>query len=179
MKKQTILFLIVTAGLLMSACASRKTLYFDQKMRQNIESYKIDLPDIQFYNSKKIVLERNLSYEETKVASGKIRFENGKIIEKVTIKKRTPGVCENFDDDFLDVSFEQGDNNTLRFIRDKKDHYRLSALEWKNRFGKVDYDTVFFYISPGGEKALLKIKAEDIYRFEKKERVAPGRKLSR
>ncbi|MBW7847460.1 MAG: hypothetical protein H3C41_05165 [Bacteroidales bacterium] len=179
MKKQIKQFIVIALLLMVSACASRKTIYFDQQIRKNIESYGIDLPDIQFYNSKKIVLARDLSYEETKVASGKIRFENGRFIEKIIIKKRTPGVCENFDDRFLEISFEHGDNTKLKFILDSKDYYRLSAMEWKNRYGKIAYDTTVYYIQPGGEKALLKIKAEDIYRFDRKERVAPGRKLSK
>ncbi len=179
MKNKTNIFLFATLMVIGTACASRKTVYFDQQLRRNIESYGIDLPDVQFYNSKKIVLERDLSYEETKVASGKIRFENGRFIEKIIIKKRTPGVCENFEDNFVEVSFEQGDNTTLKFMRDGKNYYRLSALEWKNRLGKVAYDTTMYFILPGGENALLKVKAEDIYRFEKKERVAPGRKLSK
>ncbi len=179
MKMMSIRFLIlvVFSGLLI-ACASKKTVYFDQSLRENVASYQIELTDVQFYNSSKIILERDLNYEETKVASGKIRFENGRFIERIIIKKNTPGVCENFTDEMIDVSFEQGDNRVLKFVRDGQDRYRISALEWQNKHGKVAYDTTHFFIVPGGEKALLKVRLEDIYNFKKEERVAPGRSIS-
>ena len=72
-------------------------------------------------------------------------------------------MCETFDDNMIDVSFEQGENRQLKFVRDSQDKYRISALEWKNKEGKINYDTTFFYIAPGGERALLKVKLEDIY----------------
>ena len=78
--KLFVLLALLSVGLL-SACASRKAVYFTQSIRENVESYDITVDQIQFYNSHKIVLYRNLSYEETKVASGKIRFENGEFID--------------------------------------------------------------------------------------------------
>lgn len=175
--KLVVLALLVSLGFL-SACASKKAVLFTQAIRENVESYDITLDQIQFYNSHKIVLYRNLSYEETKVASGKIRFENGEFIERVIIKKNTPGVCEGFTDQIIDVAFEQGENRQLKFVRDSQDKYRISALEWNNKEGKVAYDTTFFYISQGGEHALLKVKLEDIFKFKTEERVAPGRSIN-
>ena len=175
--KLFVLLALLSVGLL-SACAARKAVYFTQPIRQNVESYDIIVDQIQFYNSHKIVLYRNLSYEQTKVASGKIRFENGEFIERIIIKKNTPGLCETFDDNMIDVSFEQGENRQLKFVRDSQDKYRISALEWKNKEGKINYDTTFFYIAPGGERALLKVKLEDIFKFKTEERVAPGRSIS-
>jgi hypothetical protein len=161
-----------------SGCASKKAVYFNQEIRDNVESYEIEMTEIQFYNSHKIVLERNLTYEETKVASGKIRFENGQFIERIIIKKNTPGVCEGFTADMIDVAFEQGENRILKFVRDSENKFRISALEWKDKYGKIAYDTTHFFIVPGGEKAVLKVKLEDIYNFNKQERVAPGRSIS-
>ncbi len=179
MKVTSLHLMLLSFLLFTSACASKKTVLFNQEIRQNVESYNIEMLDIQFYNSSKIVLERDLSYEETKVASGKIRFENGRFIERIIIKKNTPGVCENYDDNVIDVAFEDGENKALKFVRDGSDRYRLSAIEWQNKYGKIAYDTTHYFIVPGGEKAMLKVKLEDIFQIEKKERVAPGRQISR
>lgn len=173
------LFAFVLMLAVAGACATKKTVYFDQLIRQNVESYDIQMTDIQFYNSKEIILERDLSYEETKVASGKIRFENGRFIERIIIKKETPGVCEGFDNEVIDVAFEPGENKVLKFVRDAQDKYRVSAIEWKNKYGKVAYDTTHYFIVPGGEKAILKVKLEDIYKFDKKQRVATGRTIQK
>jgi hypothetical protein len=163
--------------LLLSAC-SPKTIYFTQNTRTKIESNKIDLKDIQYYNSHEIILQRNLSYEETKVASGKISIENGEFVEIITLKKKTPGVCESYTSNSLDVSFEKGENRKLRFIMNPEKNYQVSAIEWKNKFGKVSYDTLTYYIKPGGEKALLKVKKDNVFIYDKKERVIEGRTVT-
>jgi hypothetical protein len=163
--------------LLLTAC-SPKTIYFTQQTRKKIENNKIDLKDIQYYNSHQIILQRNLSYEETKVASGKISIENGEFVEMIILKKKTPGICESYTQYSLDVSFEQGDNRKLRFVLNPEKNYQVSATEWKNKFGKVSYDTLTYYIKPGGEKALLKVKKEDIFTYDKQERVIQGRTVT-
>jgi hypothetical protein len=159
------------------AC-SPKTIYFTQQTRNKIESYGIDLKDIQYYNSHKIILQRNLSYEETKVASGKISIENGEFVEIITLKKNTPGVCEIYTPNSLDVSFESGENRKLKFIQNEDKKYQISAIEWKDKFGKVSYDTLYYYIKPGGEKAMLKVKKDNIFKYDKQERVIKGRTVS-
>lgn len=169
------LFIIIF--LLLTAC-STKTIYFTQQTRNKIESNKIDLKDIQYYNSHQIVLQRNLSFEETKVASGNISVENGEFVEMIILKKKTPGVCESYTPNSLDVSFEQGENRKLRFILNPSKNYQVSAIEWKNKFGKVSYDTLTYYIKPGGEKALLKVRKEDIFTYDKQERIIQGRTVS-
>ncbi|PKP52214.1 MAG: hypothetical protein CVT92_10090 [Bacteroidetes bacterium HGW-Bacteroidetes-1] len=178
MKKYWLIVFPVVILLFFTACASKKTLFFTQGIRENVESYNIDLKDIQFYTSRKIILERNLTYEETNVSSGKVRFENGQYIERIIIKKNTQGVCKEYNTESIDVAFEQGENRDLTFVHNAKDQYQVSAIEWEKKFGRIDYDTTTYYISPGGEKAKLKIKKEDIYKFKKQERVAPGQSVS-
>lgn len=168
---------ILSFLLLISACSPR-TILFTQYMRGKVESQGLDLKDVQFYNSSELILQRNLTYEETKLAQGKINFENGKFIELITIKKMTPGVCESYDKKSLDVSFESGENRKLKFVLNPNQNYQVSALEWKDKYGKVKYDTLYYYIRPGGEKALLKVKKDNIFKLDKQERVAPGRKVS-
>lgn len=152
-----------------------RTILFTQAIRDKIQSDSIDVKEVQFYNSKEIMLQRNLSYEETRIAQGKIKFENGKFIELIIIKKNTPGICDNLGTNLLDVSFEAGENRTLRFMKNTKSHYQITALEWKDKFGRVQYDTLNYYIAPGGDKALLKVEKDYVYKVDKKQRIAPGR----
>lgn len=169
-------WMFVILVLAFTAC-SQKTIYFTQAIRQKVEGDSLEIKDVQFYNSHPITLQRNLTYEETKLASGAINFENGKFIEIIQIKKETPGIVENAEPKSLDIAFEAGDNRFLKFVLNNEMHYQISALEWRDRFGKVNYDTLTYYIKPGGEKALLKVKNDKIFKLDKNERVAPGRKV--
>lgn len=175
LKKLIIAFFVVNT-ILLSGCS--RNILFTHAMRQKIHQDGLDIKEVQFYNSRKFVLQRNLSYEETKIAQGEIRFENGKFIELIEIKKNTPGICESDDSKSLDISFEQGENRKLKFIVNPKTNYQITALEWKDKFGKVNYDTLTYYIAPGGDKTLLKVRKDYIYKIDKKHRVAPGRKVS-
>lgn len=178
MKKhfEQIKWIVVIVLFFITAC-SPKTIFFTQDIRQKIENEGLEIKDVQFYNSHPISLQRNLTYEETKLASGTISVENGKYIEIIQIKKKTPGICENAERGALDIAFEAGDDRFLKFVLNAGMHYQISAIEWRNRFGKVNYDTLTYYIKPGGEKAMLKVKNDKIFKFDKKERVASGRKV--
>lgn len=156
---------------------SPKTIIFTQQIRQKVESDSLNINEVQFYNSHPIVLQRNLTYDETKIASGTIRFENGRYIEIIQIKKGTPGVCEKATHNSLDVAFEAGDNRILKFVMTPEKNYKISAIEWKDRFGKVTYDSLTYYLKPGSEKALLKVKKDHFFKLDKKERIASGRKV--
>ncbi len=170
-----LIFLLLS--LILPSC-SPKTILFTQQIRQKVENESLNLTDVQFYNSHPIILQRNLTYAETKIASGEIQFENGKYIEIIQIKKGTPGVCETANANSLDVSFEAGENRNLKFVLNPRKNYQISALEWKDRFGRVTYDSLTYYLKPGSEKALLKVKRDHIFKLDKKERVAPGRKVA-
>ena len=169
--------LFVFIVLVFTSC-STQTIYFTQQTRSKIESNGIDLKDIQYYNSHKIILQRNLSYEETKVASGNISIENGEFVEIITLNRGTPGICESYTFNSLDISFEKGENRKLRFIMNSEKNYQISAIEWKDKFGKVSYDTLTYYIKPGGEKALLKVKKDNNFVYDKKERIIEGRTIT-
>ena len=138
---------------------------------------EINLKNVQFYNSKKIVLKRNLSLEQTKVRQGKIRFKNGKYIEEIIIKKHTPGVAVDNGKKYLDIAFEKGHKRYIKFILNPDDYFQLSAKNWQNNYGKITYDTLEYFILPGGAKALLEVSKEDISDFEKRKRTVKGIKI--
>ena len=167
---------IVFAALLVSSgCASRNSLYLTQQLRDRISSYNISPEQVQYYNDRKFVLQRNVTKDEARVMGGKVRFVNGQFVERIVIRKMTPGVCEKYGPDFLDVSFETGDNRTLKFMVNYRGRYQISAIEWRKGYGRVEYDTTFYYIMPGGERTSLKEKKQDVFVLKKDERVAPGR----
>ena len=167
------IFLVFLFFSLLSACSS--TRYFTQEMRKNLHKNNLDISEVQFYNSKKIVLKRNLTYKETKVARGKIKYQNGQYFEEIIIPKNTPGVLEKDTTKTLDVAFETGHNRALKFVLNKDDHYQLSALVWSDGYGRVSYDTLIYYVEPRSSQAVLKVKKHYSYVFNKKIRKVKGK----
>jgi hypothetical protein len=172
MKKYISFFVAVVSLLMFSSCSN--TIYFTKDMRYTLYKSKIPVSNVQFYNSRKIVLKRNLSYAETKVARGEIKFENGQYVEEIIIPKNTPGVAVGTGRNYLNVAFENGRNRDLKFSLNEKDLYQLTPQSWDNDYGKVVYDTLIYFLEPGSDRALLKVKKDNIYNFERKKRVVKG-----
>ncbi|HMM12286.1 MAG TPA: hypothetical protein PKE03_09370 [Bacteroidales bacterium] len=167
--------IMFSALLLTAGCASRNSLYLTQQLRDRISTYNISPEQVQYYNDRKFILQRNVTRDEARVMGGKVKFVNGQYVERVVIRKMTPGVCEEYGPDFMNISFESGDNRWLRFAVNYRGRYQISALEWRKGYGKVEYDTTFFYIMPGGDRTYLKVKKQDVFIMKKDERIAPGR----
>ena len=144
-------------------------------MKKNLLKNNLDIKDVQFYTSKKIVLKRNLTYKETKLARGKIKYQNGQYFEEIIIPKNTPGVLEKDSANILGVAFEKGRNRALKFVLNKNDHYQLSALLWNDGYGRVSYDTLVYYVEPRSSQAVLKVKKHYTFVFNKKIRKVRGR----
>ncbi len=162
---------------LFASCS--KTIYFSQDMRNNLKKNYLSIDKIQFYNSRKIILRRNLSYADTKVARGKIKFENGQYVENIIIPKKTPGVAISEGRDYINVAFEDGDNRFLRFVLNGENEYQISASKWNQGYGKVKYDTLFYYIEPKSSKAVLKVIKDDQYNLHKSTRRLKGKTVGR
>ncbi len=173
--EKQLVFVLLAVGLLLSSCSNK--ILFTQQIRTNLYDNNLEVEEVQFYNSKKIVLKRNLSVEETKVARGEIRLENGQYVEEIIFPKDTRGVVVKEGRNTLNVAFEEGDRRNLKFVLNENDLYQISAVSWESNYGKVQYDTLIYYIAPGGDKALLKVSKDNIYNYQKNKRVVKGRSV--
>ena len=163
-------------------------MYFTVSSKQEIEKAGVDLTQVQFYNSEEIVLARQISKEEIKVAEGKVRIENGKNIEEIIIPANTPGICELNDEKTLKVSFETGDGRSIPFLVERRNdmvvegsYFKIGAKEWVRtnrgrRVGKLDYAGQVYNVVRGTESRLMIDKAV-LNKVERKTHVAKGRKL--
>jgi hypothetical protein len=175
-KKTAAVVLLFISVLFMESCS--KTIYFTQGMRNELRKNYLNIDKIQFYNSKKIVLQRNLSYADTKVARGKINFVNGQYVESIIIPKKTPGVVVSQGDNYLNIAFEEGPHRFLKFVLNADKEYQISAVKWNQGYGKVKYDTLFYYITPQSSKALLKVVKNDRFNLERSSRRLKGRPIT-
>jgi len=177
MKKIYVLLFGLSFLILTSSCS--KTIYFTQDMRNNLNKNFLSMDKIQFYNSKKIILRRNLSYADTKVARGEIKLINGQYVEKIIIPKNTPGVAVSEGGNSISIAFENGPYRFLKFVLDNKNEYQISADKWSNDYGKVKYDTLVYYIEPRSSRAVLKVIKNDRYNLQKNTRRVKGKTVGR
>jgi len=90
--KNVILCLFVLTALLVTSCVSLSP--FTEELYENSGWSDEDLKQIQFYTSKEVIIYRKLKSTDTRISGGKIVSKDGRQVEEIIIKKRTPGVFE-------------------------------------------------------------------------------------
>ncbi len=176
------MFLLWIVMALFSGCVSK--VYFTDEIRHKIEKKGLSLKNIQYYTDVDVTLKRELPSEQINVESGKVKEENGKLINFVYLSQYTPGVCDTiYNDKIMGIKFEQGQNKTLLFGKwpeegeGKDTLYKIFALDWKNDTGKVIYDSTVFYIQPEGSQAKLMINKKVLNKIDVNKRRMKGVKL--
>lgn len=161
---------------------------FTVDTKKEIEKAGVDLTQVQFYNSEEIILARQISKEELKVAEGKVRIENGKNIEEIIIPANTPGICELHNEKTLKVSFDSGDGKNIPFLVERRgdmvvagSYFKIGAKEWTRssrgrKIGKLDYENKVYNLVRGSDARLM-IDKSVLNKVERKTKVAKGRKL--
>ncbi len=181
--------MVISALSLFVACTPRlspftERLYKDNNWREE------DLSKIQFYLSRDIILQREVSEGSTSINGGKIKMEKGRRIEEVLIPRGTPGVLVKIkvDDpsdrskmavEKLVISFEKTDDFSLTFGPNPKQKgtYVLLADDWQNSAGKVHYGSQIYWAVNDSGLAALMVDLRRIQETERKSRTARGRKI--
>lgn len=171
----------------LSSCSTNRML-FTVDTKKQIEEAGVDVTQVQFYNSDEIVLARDISKEEVKVAEGKVRIENGRNIEEIIIPANTPGICELNNEKTLKVSFDTGEGKSIPFLVERRgdvvvsgSYFKIGAKEWTRtsrgrKVGKLDYEGKIFKLVRGADARLMIDKAV-LNKVNRKTKVAKGRKL--
>ena len=106
---------LILLACLFTACFGRSVSHFTASA---IATYSLSIDDlkrIQFYNSHTIVLTADEARRESSVsAKHGMRITGATYIDKIIIKKNTPGIVVEVGDYWLRVSFEP--DRTLRFV---------------------------------------------------------------
>jgi hypothetical protein len=163
-----------------SSCSSSKT-YFTSSVRSQVERSEVPVTKLQFYVDRDVELRREVASSNTQVSAGIIKFENGKYVNIITLKKNTPGVCTKTYEDKIDVSFEVGEGRYLTFGKLKRQYnapYTLYADSWNRDLGQISYDGQKYFILPGGSEARLMIKKSVLQTVKVDKREMNGRKVN-
>jgi hypothetical protein len=79
---------------------------------------KQTLPDrLQYFVSNRIVLERRLTSRDEHVEGGRVSLRRGVWVERLIVRRGTPGVATGWSPRTLQISFESG--GALEFVRDQ------------------------------------------------------------
>jgi hypothetical protein len=173
------------AGLLVllsiSACSPTLT-SFTQGMYDQYDWTESELKRIQFYVSDDIVLRRQLVGGKSEIISGEIKVIDGREVEEVLIRRKTPGVLLFLPkENRFAISFEaDGDNRYLVFGPNPKagNRYSLLASEWRRRSGKVTYEGRKFDVESSSAFASLMVDLKKIRKISVNSRTARGRKVN-
>lgn len=169
--------LVTVLGL--ASCSTPKT-YFTPSVRSKIEASDIPVSKLQFYVDRDVELRREVASGSAQVSAGVVKFENGKYVNIITLKRNTPGVCTKAYEDKIDVSFEMGDGRYLTFGKLKRDGrapYTLYADSWGRELGEIRYDGKTYYILPAGSEARLMIRKNALNTLKIEKREMKGRKV--
>ncbi len=178
--KNVILCLSLLAAVLVTSCA--KLSPFTEELYENSRWSDEDLKQIQFYTSKEIIIYRKLKSTDSQISGGKIISKDGRQVEEIIIKKRTPGVFESRKESSgnFAVSFDV-DGRYLTFGPNPKmgNKYTLRAKEWKKGGrGVVTYGGEEFEVVPGSGYATLLVDLKKAQSTKVKSSKAKGRKVN-
>ena len=174
--RKLILFIAIAAFL--SSC--KNLVPYTDAMKKKYNWNDEQVKRIQFYVSHDVVLHRELSQGSTEIVQGKIKTINGKQVEEILIRERTPGVLTEIPkQNKMLVSFEMSDNHYLSFgvTPNMSEKYVLLASDWSNSIGKVHYSDKEYYTDPNSKYASLMVDLRKIQKMDIKQRVARGRKV--
>ena len=164
-------------AILMSSCGP--TLRpFTKNMYQDYGWSERDLQNVQFYLSHDIVLKRKASGNESIIKDGKIRVVDAKKVEKIVIKRGTPGTLVFIPKkNRFAVSFDHDESKYLMFGPSKKVNgkFVLLAQDWDRNVGTMTYNNETYYTTSSSAMAhlLVDIKAASKVRYTREQ--ASGR----
>lgn len=172
--------IIILSALILSLASCKNLVPYTDSMRQQYNWSESQVRKIQFYVSRDIVLQRELTGGSTEIVSGKIKTVNGRKVDQIIIRQGTPGVLTQIPrEGKMLVSFEKGDDHFLSFgVNPNMDgKYFLLASEWNNGIGKVTYVNRSYYSEPDSRYAHLLVDLRKLLKEERSVRVAKGRKV--
>jgi len=153
--------------------AQENRIDFTRQLREQLSLTPTEIRSLQFYLSKPITMQRELTSGDRQVSHGKLVTKDGKYIEEVDVVDGTPGVAVdvNPDGNTLDVSFESG--TRLRFTGLS---YTLLADSWggKDGAGKITFDGRVYDAINHSYLAHLSIDRQALSKLETNRRVLKG-----
>ncbi len=174
--QKTIVFLFVA----FTFASCKNLVPYTDAMKKKYSWGENEIKRIQFYLSREVVLQRQITNGSTEIVQGKIKTVKGKKVDEIIIPAGTKGVVTDIPrQDKLLVSFEVGDDHYLSFgvNPNATEKYMLLASDWKNEMGRVHYAGNEYYTDPDSKYAYLLVDLRKVEDMQIKQRIAKGRKV--
>lgn len=158
---------------------------FTRDLYNRLRNNNQDIRKLQFFVDQTLVLSRGLSQDKLYIDQTKVINQTGVNENKIELQALTPGVVEAIDPDGLRVSFENGSNNTLKFINNKysPEFFIFSGTNWDNGSAEVNYKGTTYRASCGTcgsvADAKLVVRQKDMNVGDTKTYVMPGKTLQK
>jgi hypothetical protein len=153
--------------------------------------------ELQYFASERIVLERAVASRKDRLARGRIVVRNGRLVERVIIRRGTPGVAVDWGPDWIAVSFEEGTRLVFDLVHDTEllepgtDHapagpdeeslprtsYRLRTRKLPDRPLTVTFDGAEYEPFGATKAARLLVRRNAWTSRQFVRRVLPGRRV--
>lgn len=153
--------------------------------------------ELQYFVSERIVLEREASSRHDRLARGRIVVRNGRLVERVIIRRGTPGVAVDWGPDWIAVSFEEGTRLVFDLVQESemlaagRDHapagpdeqkppitsYRLRTRKLPDRPLTVTFDGAQYEPAGATSEARLLVRRNAWTSHRYTRRVLPGRRI--
>jgi len=167
---------------LLASCAPSLK-YYTKDIHDDSRWSDSELGKIQFYLSNDIVLWRDVNRGESVISKGKIKMVDGREVEEIIIKRRTPGVfLFSPQKNHYAIGFDTNDDTKyLIFGPSEKvnGRYVLLAKDWDRRFGKVTYGDKVYRTTNESAFAYLMVDVDKTRSTKVRKTKATGRKVVR
>lgn len=174
-------FSLVLVGMLLSSCG-QKLKYFTDDLYSEYDWSENELRRIQFYVSQDIVLYRNKSTsgEDAAIKDGKIRVKEEESLERIVIKKGTPGVfLKEPKQNRFAITFDDNNKTFLMFGPNQKANgkFVLLAKEWGRRSGDISYGNQLYETSSQSAYAALMVDIKRAKKTKSTSQTASGKRV--
>lgn len=174
-------FIITIFGITLLASCTPQLVPYTTTVQRQTGLGESQLKKVQFYNSDRIVLFREVGKNTTEVVSGDIKIVDGKQIEEIVINPNTPGVLVNSaDGKRFGISFEEGADRYLVFGLDPKKagRYSIYGKNWENHIATIDYDGKEYKLAPQSSEAILLVNLKKLNAMKVNTRTVHGRSVN-
>lgn len=174
MKNFTLYLILLTV----TASCTPQLVPYSERLQRETGLGEDQLRQVQFYNSHRIVLFRELGKSSSEIVSGEIKIIDGKQIEQIVINPLTPGILVNSSNGKrFGISFEQGPDRYLVFGLNPRraGTYTIFARDWKNNTATIDYDGKEFKLSAQSSESMLMVNLKKLNQFKVHSRTVSGR----
>ena len=164
MKKLCYFGLIATIAIVMSSCATQKTAYTYEMYNANNWT-QFDLKKMNFYLSNDITIGREIEKRSSRIANGRVKRVNGRLMEEITIKKGTVGtLTKQLGAKELAIQFNDCKKCALVFERKSKqdDRFILKTKGHRQNRGQVKFNGQTYFASANSQDAYLLIRMKDM-----------------